>query len=178
MLRRLYLATLLTLQFALLVRVAPSLGSALRADAALGVLPDGWLTAVQFASAAGAVIGGALALTFPGLALLRHRQRGECRFRGMPRWAIGLALTGGSVFAAALLIGELLPLLARGTPMAVLLLARSAINAGLALMAAGVLCAELLRRSVGQPFAVPGIRRSLADLIEVKHPRDLATRAV
>ncbi len=177
MLRRLYLSTLLALQFALLVRVAPPLAHALRADAALAAIPDGWLAALQLASAVGAVAGGALALTFPGLALLRHRQRGEIRFRGVPRWAVGLALAGCSVFAAALVLGEILPLLGQQVPVTATLLARPALNAGLALMAAGTLCAELLRRSVGLRFAVPSVRRTLADLIEVTYPRELSTRA-
>ncbi len=178
MFRKLYLATLLALQFGLLLRVGPALGDALGRDAALGAIPGGWFAVLHYASAAGAVFGAAVALTFPALALLRHRQRGDPRFRGMPRWAVGMALTGGGVLATALFVGSALPGLAPDARWTAILVERPALDAGLALMAAGTLCAELLRRSVGLQFAAPGPRRTLADLIEVTHPRDLSTRAV
>jgi hypothetical protein len=177
MIRRLYLTTLLALQLALLLHVALPLGHALHVDAALGALPHGWPAVAQFASAAVAVIGGALALVFPWVALLRHRQRGELRFLGLPRWAVALALTGATIFALGLSIKTMVPLLPLDARMAAVLTARPALNAGLALLAAGALCAELLRRSVGAKRAATTVRRTLPQRIEVTHPPELSTRA-
>jgi hypothetical protein len=56
------------------------------------------------------------------------------------------------------------------------LTARPVVNAGLALMAAGVLCAEVLRRSVGVPRIVILPRDTAPQRIEVTHPPELATR--
>jgi hypothetical protein len=49
--------------------------------------------------------------------------------------------------------------------------------AGLASMAAGVLWAELLRRSVGVPHVAVAPRDAPAGRIEVTHPPELATHA-
>jgi hypothetical protein len=49
------------------------------------------------------------------------------------------------------------------------------LNAGLALMAAGVLCAEVLRRGVGVPRRAL-VPRDGSQRIEVTHPPELATR--
>jgi hypothetical protein len=61
--------------------------------------------------------------------------------------------------------------------MAAVLAARPTLNAGLALMAAGALCAELLRRSVGAKRAATTVRRTLPQRIEVTDPPELSTRA-
>jgi len=50
------------------------------------------------------------------------------------------------------------------------------VNAGLALMAAGVLCAEVLRRGVGMPRRITAPRDTPPLRIEVTHPPELATR--
>jgi hypothetical protein len=176
MIRRLYLITLLALQLALLVRVAPRLGHALHVDAAIGALPGGWPVVAQFAIAAVAVIGVALALVFPGVAWLRHCQRGEARFRGLPRWAVKLTLVGAAVAAGGLLLLGLAPLLPADLQSAIALVGRPAQNAGLALMAAGALCAELLRRSVGAPLTPSPPRRFPTERIEVTDPPELRTR--
>lgn len=174
MLRRLYIATLLALQLVLLVRVAPRLAVALHADAALGALPGGVPALAQWLGAAAAIVGVALALVFPGVALLRHQQRGKIRFIGLPRWAVALALAGGAVLAAGLMLNAALPLLPSGARLAAALVARGAQNAGLALGAAGALCAELLRRSV-MPLRSTSVRRHV-DRVEVTDPPELRTR--
>ena len=175
MLRFLYQATLFALQLALIVQVAPPLAHALRQGAAFGAFPDGWLALVQVASAAAAVGGGALALAFPGIALLRHRQRGLARFGGLPQWAVAVSLAGGAVFALGLAVHGIVPLLAPGARQIAAQTARPALNAGLALMAAGILWAELLRRSIGVPSFVVVMRPGASDRIEVLRPKDLST---
>ena len=76
MLRPLYLATLLILQLALVVKVAPPLAQALRVDALAGLAPGGWPAMLQLIATGLAVAGAALALVFPGVALSRHRRSG------------------------------------------------------------------------------------------------------
>jgi hypothetical protein len=174
MIRRLYLATLLALQLVLLARVAPRLGVALHTDAALGALPGGLPALAQWLGTAGAIVGVALALVFPGVALLRHQQRGKLRFIGLPRWAVGLALAGGATLVAGVLLHASLSLLPADAKLAAALVARTAQNAGLALGAAGALCAELLRRSVA-PLRNTSVRRHV-ERIEVTDPPDLRTR--
>jgi len=178
MLRRLYLTTLLALQLALLVRVAPRLGYALHADAALGALPGSVAGLAQLAGAATAIVGVALALVYPGVALLRHQQRGATRFHGLPRWAVALALAGAAALGVGLILEGLIPLLPREVKFTVALIARPTQNAGLALAAAGTLCAELLRRGVGAPRVAPSAHRGIAERIEVTHPPELRTRGV
>lgn len=178
MLRRLYLAALVALQLALLARVAPRLGHALRTDAALGALPGGLPALAQFAAAATAIVGVAAALVFPGVALLRHYQRGPIRFRGLPRWAVGLALAGAVALGVGLALQGLIPLLPREVRITAALVARPTQNAGLALAVAGTLCAELLRRSVGAVSSTMNVRRHVAQSIEVTAPPELRTRGV
>jgi hypothetical protein len=60
--------------------------------------------------------------------------------------------------------------------MTAVLTARPVVNAGLALMAAGALCAETLRRGVGMPRRIAATRDSLPQRIEVTQPPELATR--
>ena len=176
MLRRLYQVTLVALQVALLVQIVPPLAQALQRSAALSAFPHGPLAAVQFACAVAAVAGGALALAFPGLALLRHRQRGATRFGGLPRWPVALAVAGAGIFLLGATLNGVVPLLPPENRMATVLTARPVANAGLALMAAGVLCAEFLRRSIGVPRIVIVPRDSAPHRIEVTHPPELATR--
>jgi hypothetical protein len=95
-----------------------------------------------------AVAGAALALVFPGVALARHQRSGTHRFVGLPPWAVALALAGISLFCAAELGRALAPIMPAEPRAVAYLVARPAIAGGLALATAGVLCAELLRRSV------------------------------
>lgn len=175
MIRRLYQITLVALQVALLVHIVPPLAQALWRGVALGAFPDSPLALIQVGSAAAAIAGGALALVFPALALLRHRQRGHARFGGLPRWSVALALAGAVVFLLGVLLNSVVPLLAPSDRLAAVLTARPVLNAGLALMAAGVLCAEVLRRGVGVAHAV-GTYDGASARIEVTHPPELATR--
>jgi hypothetical protein len=88
---------------------------------------------------------------------------------------VALALTGAIVFLLGVLLNGVVPLLAPDDRMAAVLTARPILNAGLALMAAGVLCAEVLRRGVGVPHVVT-TRDGGSARIEVTHPPELATR--
>ncbi len=178
MFRKLYLAALIALQLALLARVAPRLGYALHADAALGALPGGLPAVAQLTFAAAAIVGVALALVYPGVALLRHRQRGEIRFDGLPRWAVALALVGAAALGIGLVVEGLIPLLPREVKFTAALMARPTQNAGLALAAAGTLCAELLRRGVGAARCATSVHQRVAQRIEVTDPPELRTRGV
>jgi hypothetical protein len=145
--RTLYLGTLALLQLALFAHVAPPLARTFKAHALFASLHDGWAVAAQLAAVALAVAGAAIALAFPLLALSRHAKRGRLRFLGLPRWAIRVGIAGGALFALALVataLATLLPALRE----ALAPLGQSAAIGGTALMAAGALCAELLRRSI------------------------------
>jgi hypothetical protein len=174
MLRLIYLATLSMLQIVLIVEVAPPLALALHAHALAGLAPSGWPATLQLFAMGLGVAGTALTLVFPGLALARHRRAGAMRFLGLPRWAIGLAVGGLGVLGAAtlaLVAASTLPVEARS---AVLLVARPAHTGGLALATAGVLCAELLRRSVPARRLERSPRQSTGR-IEVTHPPEHRT---
>ncbi len=175
MVRWLYQLTLVALQIALAVELAPPLAQALQQGVAFGAFAGSALGVVQVTTALAAIGGGALALAFPGLALLRHRQRGRSRFGGLPRWAVALALAGAVVFVLGAFLNGVVPLLAGEQRLTTILTARPMLNAGLAVMAAGVLCAELLRRSVGVPRVIVIPRNAATDRIEVTHPPELAT---
>jgi len=174
--RRFYQITLVVLQVALFVQLATPLAQALRRGLAFGAFPEGFVAMIQLTSAVAAVSGGALALAFPVLALLRHRQRGPLRFDGLPRWSVALAIAGGLIFLAGTALNSVVPLLPPENRMAAVLTARPVVNAGLALMAAGVLCAEVLRRGVGMPRRITAPRDTPPLRIEVTHPPELATR--
>ena len=143
MLRPFHLAALVTVQLAIIVKLAPPLAQALRADALAGLAPGGWPAIVQLIATGLAVAGAALALVFPGVALARHRRCGTLRFAGLPPWAVALALSGISLFAAAALVVALAPVMPAEARGIAYLVARPATTGGLALATAGVLCAEL-----------------------------------
>lgn len=152
--RSLYLATLALLQLALALEVAPPLARTFKAHALFASLHEGWPVAAHLAGIVLAVIGSALALQFPLLALARHAKRGATRFRGLPRWAVHVAIAGAAVFAAALVATSIGALLSNETRAALAPLAQCGASAGTAMMSAGALCAELLRRSIA-PVPVP-----------------------
>lgn len=178
MLRRLYLTALLILQLALVVKLAPPLAQGLRIDALPSLAPEGWPAMLQLAATGLAVAGAALALVFPGVALARHRRTGVLRFLGLPGWAVAFALAGISLLAAAALVLALAPTLPVGVRMTAVLIARSGVAAGLAMAAAGVLCAELLRRSVAPVRESQPGARSGSGRIEVTYPPELRTHAL
>ena len=175
-LRTLYQTTLVALQIALAVEIAPPVAQALQRGFTASAFPDSPLAAIQIIATLVAIVAGAVALAFPLLALLRHRQRGRARFGGLSRWAVALALTGAVAFAAGALLHQFAPLISAEARIAALLTARPLSSAGLAAMAAGVLSAELLRRSVGVPRVVVVARDISTHRIEVTHPPELATQ--
>ena len=177
MVHRLYLLALLALQLALIVVLAPPLAQALRTDALPGLAPEGLPALLQFVATGLAVAGAALALAFPGVALLRHRRAGSHRFLGLPGWAVALALAGTVLLGTAALLLMLAPMLPDDTGMTAVLIARSGIAGGLAMAAAGVLCAELLRRSVAAGRPAGPDRHHGGGRIEVTHPPELRTLA-
>ena len=174
--RPLYLATLLILQLALIGKLAPPLAEALRVDIAPGMAPGGWPATLQLVATAAAIAGTSLALVFPAVALARHRRGGALRFLGLPDWAISLAFGGTLTLAAGFVAHALVPLLPVDMRMTAVLIARPVIVAGLALAAAGVLCAELLRRSIASVRASAEGERRKSGRVEVTHPHELSTR--
>ena len=177
MLRRVYLTTLSILQIVLIVELAPPLALALRAHALAGVAPGGWPAMLQLFAMALAVAGTALTLVFPGIVLARHRRAGAMRFLGLPRWAIGLSIVGLSVLGVATLALAVASILPDEARIAVLLVSPPAVTGGLALATAGVLCAELLRRSV-PARALRHAPRHSTGRIEVTYPPEHRTHAL
>jgi len=171
-----YLAALVLLQAALLIDVAPRLAAALvpRAHLALG---PAWLTVAQAVAYALALAGSAIALAFPAIAFARHAQRGRMRFLGLPRYGIWLAIAGASAFAAAQTLAWVAHAGLAIADAAVAGIAPSLASGGIALMAAGVLTAEVLRRGIA-PVRVPIAPWHCRPVrLEVIDPRELATRA-
>ena len=175
MYRRLYLTTLLFVQLALLGKLAPPLARVLAADLAAGLAPGGWPSIVQLVAAAAAITGTSLSLAFPVVALARHRRAGVQRFQGLPAWATALALGGATAVAAGVIGQALIPMLPVDTRMTAVLVARPIITGGLALAVAGLLSAELLRRSVGPARASAPSAHRRSGRVEVTHPADLRT---
>ena len=174
--RPLYLTTLLILQLALIVKLAPPLAHALRVDIAPGVAPGGWPATLQLVATAAAIVGTSLALVFPGVALARHRRGGVLRFYGLPRWAITLALSGAGALAAGFAALALVPALPAEMRMTGALVAGPIVAGGLALATAGVLCAELLRRGIAPARATADGEHRRSGRVEVTHPPELRTR--
>jgi hypothetical protein len=174
--RPLYLTTLLTLQLALVVKLTPPLAHALRIDAAPGLAPGGWPAMLQLVATAAAVAGASLALVFPGVALARHRRCGVPHFASQPRWAITLALGGAAALVAGALVATLAPVLPVDVRMTTVLIARPVVAGGIALTAAGVLCAELLRWHPAPARASEAGERARNGRVEVTHPPDLRAR--
>jgi len=174
--RRLYLSTLIVLQLALIVKLTSPLAQTLQVDTGAGLAPEGWPAMLQLIATAVAVAGTSLALVFPGLALSRHRRSGELRFLGMPRWAVTLALVGAAVLGVGTVVLTLAPMAPIDAQMTAALIARPVVAGGLALTTAGVLCAELMHRTVA-PSNAPGVcARAGSGRVEVTHPPELRTR--
>jgi hypothetical protein len=176
MLRRLYLATLVLLQIALIGCASRPLAQALRLETAPGLAPTGVPAMLQLLALAATVFGTSIALAFPTLALARHRRSGPLRFVGLPSWATVLASCGCGAMCAGFACLALVPTLPANAQMTAMLIARSVVAGGLALAAAGVVCSELLRRSVG-PVRDSARRRAKSGRIEVTHPPELRTHA-
>lgn len=174
--RPLYLATLFVLQLALIAKLAPPLAQALRVDTAPGLAPAGWPATFQLVATAAAIVGASLALVFPSMALVRHRRGGELRFLGLPSWAIAMALGGATALSIGAVAQTVAPMLPVDMRMTAALLAGPVVAGGLALASAGVLCAELLRRSMASVRATQERRRPKSGRVEVTHPPELRTR--
>jgi hypothetical protein len=159
MTRRLYLASLLLLQLLLIVEVAPGWGRSLATGTVTVSVHDGWTAVVPLAGAGMALAGSAIALAAPSIALLRHHQRGARRFDGIPRWAARLTIAGAVLFVAASAPWWLARALPVESRVDTLLACAPCITASMALMAAGALCAELLRRGV-RPMPPPAATRT------------------
>ena len=175
--RRLYLLTLPILQAALIFELATPFAHALRVEVAAGTAPAGWPAIVQLVAATAAIVGTAAALAFPALVLARHRRAGLVRFCGLPRGPVTLAFCGGASLAAGYALLALSPALPDEARVVAAFLARPVVVGGLALAAAGVLCAELLRRSTLASTFAAGAQPRGPGRIEVTHPPELATRA-
>jgi hypothetical protein len=173
--RAAYLATLAVLQVALMIDVAPRLAAALAPHAYLAFNPA-WLSVAQAAGFALALAGSALVLAFPVLALARHAQRGRMRFLGLPRFGARLAIVGAIAFAAAKGLAWVAHSSLAIVDASVSEIAASLSSGGIALMAAGALTAEVLRRGIA-PMRVPIAPWHCRPVrIEVIDPPELATR--
>jgi len=172
--RTLYLVTLVVLQIALIGWISPRLAQALQFETAPGLAPGGWPAMLQLLATAATVVGTSVALAFPALALVRHRRSGPLRFLGLPGWATALASCAIAAMCTAFVALALIPMLPADARMTAALIARPIAAGGLALAAAGALCAELLRRSVASGREGAG-NRSRPGRIEVRHPPELRT---
>jgi hypothetical protein len=170
-----YLASLALLQLALMLDVAPPLAAALARDALAGASAA---SPVLVAGYALTLVGTAIVLAFPALALGRHVQRDRCRFRGLPRPCIGAALTGALLYALAKASAIAVHLAPASIDASTALAVPSLATGGVALMSAGALAAEVLRRSVA-PLRVPIAPWHCRPVrIEVIDPPELATRGL
>jgi hypothetical protein len=174
--RNVYLATLLLLQVALIGCVAPPLARMLPLVTAPGLAPGGWPATLQLLATAATIAGASVALAFPVIALARHRRSGPQRFLGLPVWATVLASFGIAALAAGSTALALVSALPADARMTAVLVARPLVAGGVAMAAAGVLCAELLRRSVTPARESADRRRSKPGRVEVTHPPELRTQ--
>jgi hypothetical protein len=172
--RRLYLTTLFLLQIALIGWIAPPLAQVLQLETAPGLAPAGWPAILQLVATAATIVGTTVVLAFPIVALMRHRRGGPLRFLGLPAWATVLASSGMAALCAGSVMLALVPMLPIDGRMTAVLIARPVVAGGLALATAGVLCAELLRRSVA-PARETADHRRKPGRIEVTHPPELRT---
>lgn len=173
--RRLYLAALFLLQIVLIGWIAPRLAQTLRIETAPGLAPGGWPAMLQLVATAATIAGASIALAFPAVALMRHRRGGALRFLGLPQWATVLASCGMAALCAGFVVLVLVPVLPVDVRMTAALIARPVVTGGLALAMAGVLCAELLRRSVAPARDAAERRHGKSPRIEVTHPPELRT---
>jgi hypothetical protein len=130
---------------------------------------------LQLVATAATIVGASVALAFPIVALARHRRGGALRFLGLPEWATALASGGMAALAAGFVVLALVPMLPVDARMTAVLVGRPVVAGGIALATAGVLCAELLRRSVAARDTAE--RKHLkSGRVEVTHPPELRTR--
>jgi len=135
-----YLAALGVLQVMFAWHLVPVLAALLSRHVPLGYAAGGVAAVAEVACAAVSVLGTGIALAYPCIVVMRHVQRGAQRFCGVPAWAVAITLLGSGLLATH---GALH--LFRPTHAVTALLPLAA--PGVALMAAGALLGELLRRS-------------------------------
>lgn len=179
MTRRFYLVTLWVLQGALAWKLVPACAIVLLRELPVGSAAPGWPALTQVAAAGISVLGVAISLGFPGLAAMRHWQRGWQRFSGLPDWGVALALSGAGLFLMGVAMHLASPFAggwAPGWADAVAVPAGALVPAGIALMSAGVLAAELLRRSV-PAHAAPDINLRIVLVVDPASPRVRAAPA-
>jgi hypothetical protein len=176
--RHAYLIALLLLQIALVVDCAPALSVALRAQSAILDATSALTAALRFGLVVTAMAGAAFALAGPLFALLRHHQRGAARFRGLPRWAVAIAIAGAALLAVAYLGGIALDHSDLGDLGLLEDLLPTAIDAAIAVTAGGVVAAEVLRRSIPPPRLLGESMPMRQVLVEVVQPDDLRTLPV
>jgi hypothetical protein len=174
--RRLYLASLVLLQIALIAWVARPLAQALNFETAPGLAAGGWPAVLQLVATAITVVASSVVLGFPVVAFARHRRSRALRFAGLPKWATVIAACGAAALCVGFLAHSLVPALPADARFTAVLVARSVAAAGLALATAGVLCSELLRRSVAITREAVDHQRARSARIEVTHPPELRTR--
>ena len=173
-----YLVALALLQIALAVAVAPPLSAALRAHAAIVDAPNLAAAVLRLAIVGIAMTGGAFALAGPLLALLRHRQRGALRFRGLPRTAAAATIGGAALIATTGLVQLLIEHAVFDPPAWLHDLLPAATDASIAATVGGAICAEMLRRSVAPPQLIGHTVPPRQVTVQVVAPEELRTLPV
>ena len=175
--RLLYLYALSILQLALIVKLTPPLAHALRIEAAPGMAPEGWPAMLQLvATAAGRRRRRRWRSCFPGS---RFRGTAGAAFCASPACRAGRSRSRSPEPRSSPPAPSRLrwfPRCLRTLRMTAVLIARPVVAGGLALAAAGVLCAELMRRSAGVALAARAGSHRRPGLVEVTHPPELRTR--
>ncbi|MEP7206718.1 MAG: hypothetical protein ABI920_07255, partial [Casimicrobiaceae bacterium] len=145
--RSLYIAAIVVLQVMLAWKLVPIIALGLQQHIRLGTLPDGWPSILQVTGAAACVVGTGLALGYPSVALMRHVQRGVQRFVGLPPWTIALTFMGLALLGMDAALRALARLPGSEAAEELLAAALALGPTGVALMSAGVLLGEILRRN-------------------------------
>ncbi len=135
-----YLAALALLQVMLAWHLVPVLAGLLTRHVPLGHASGGAAAVAEVGCAALSVLGTGVALAYPCIVLMRHVQRGAQRFCGLPPWAVAMTLAGSALLATHGFVQWLGPMRSNAMPLPLA-------APGIALMSAGALLAELLRRS-------------------------------
>lgn len=177
MFRTAYLASLVVLQLALMSEVTPQVAEFIRFHAAILHAWDATTALLRLGVAGVAALGATIVLAAPGLALLRHHQRGGLRFLGLPSWAARCAIAGALLFVLTFAAPHALALMAGAGGDFWAAVEQPLRDAAIAMTAGGAVGAELLRRSVSPPHVLRECMPIRHVHVEVVHPEDLRTRA-
>jgi hypothetical protein len=175
--RTAYLASLVVLQLALMSEVTPQVAEFIRVHSAILHAWDAPTAMLRMVVAGIAMLGATIVLAAPGLAFLRHHQRGGLRFLGLPSWAVCCAVAGALLFMLAFVAPHGFAFLAGAGVDTWAAVEQSVRDAAIAMMAGGAIGAELLRRSVAPPQLLRECMPIRHVHVEVVHPDDLRTRA-